>query len=160
MMQPLLTAIRTLILRRMVKAMPLRQTRDFPLEPEARAPEPETDPWLLEEAASLQHAFKGYTSSFDRLNDQLSGLRALTSKVAVLAPIETELAPAATTSHVWADDDLFDGYPAPSIPDHVQWAADIDSELFDEDPISHTPVTHADNRIGLQLPIPEHRHPV
>lgn len=159
-MQPLLTAIRTLILPRMAKAIPFRQNRDFPQEPEIRVPEPETDPWLLEEAACVQQAFKGYTSSFDRLNGQLGGLRVLTSKVAALAPIEADHAQAATTSHVWADDDLFDGHPAPSIPDHVQWASDIDSELFDDEPISPPPIPHVDNRIGFQLPVSEHRHPV
>lgn len=161
-MQPLLTAIRTLILPRMVKAMPLRKTREFPLEPETRPPEPDEDLWLLEEKVTIRDAVDDYTSSFNSLGDQLGALRSLTSKVAALAPLDAdEPIPVTTSAPVWADTDLFDGEAAaPDASRNVQWAADIDSALFDEDPLDGIASVHTDTRIGLQLPIPEQHHPI
>ncbi|MEO1406314.1 MAG: hypothetical protein AAFV54_07450 [Pseudomonadota bacterium] len=142
--------------------MPLRKTREFPLEPETRPPEPEEDLWLLEEKVSVRDMVDDYTSSFTGLGDQLGALRSLTSKVAALAPLDAvEPIPANAPSPVWADADLFDGEAAaPEAPRNVQWAADIDSALFDEDPLGDIAPVHTDTRVGLQLPIPEQHHPI
>lgn len=158
MIQPLLTSLRTLIVQRLVKAMPLRQVREFPLEPDTSEPEPDIDVWLLDEPADMRSEFDQYTSSFKGLSEQLSSLRALTSKVAAHAPLEAEPAPATTTAPVWADADLFDGEALPAAARDPQWAAPVDHHLFDEDASDPIPPVHVDQRVGLHLPLPEQQY--
>ncbi|MEO1476921.1 MAG: hypothetical protein AAFS13_11130 [Pseudomonadota bacterium] len=158
MMQPLLTAIRTLVLPRMVKAMPLKDKREFPLEPEARPAAPDVDLWLVANKTDVRSEFDGYTTSLGKLGDQLGSLRALTSRIAAQAPVQADAnanAPA-TNPVVWADSDLFDGEPVPAYASHA--AIDDEHGLFDDDGVPHAPrpVSRVadEARPRLELPVP------
>lgn len=163
MIQPLLTSLRTLILPRLVKAMPLKPMREFPLEPEKRPDLPEPDAWLLEKPQTMQAEFDHYVSSFADLAGQLGGLRALASEIAAVAPEVNEVVrDDFINAPVWADADLFDGEPSRDIVEVAQWAASLDDDLFDTDTAEafDIPVAVHEPRLGLQIPMPEQHHPI
>ncbi|MEM9669080.1 MAG: hypothetical protein AAF950_09165 [Pseudomonadota bacterium] len=133
MIDKLLTALRNLVLPRMVTSMALQPARTFPLEPETPSPEPDADTWLLEKERNFQSEVSNYTGAFTRLSDRLSDLHSIASQIASVAPAAQEVQlEAGIQAVVWSDTDLFDGEAALATDHQATWLVSEDADLFED----------------------------
>ena len=159
MTHPLLTALRRLVLPRVIKGLSIRDIPSVPMEPEPDQDQETNDTWMFAAPKPVSDYVDDYTLALTGLGGTLGNLRALTTRMAAAVPAPADenyaLAPSAMGA-VWSDTVLFDGEPAPletRVP--LQVSGDAGAFLFEDRDQAAPDLPVAELHAGLQLPMPE-----
>ncbi|MEL7128061.1 MAG: hypothetical protein AAGK23_00800 [Pseudomonadota bacterium] len=128
----ILTALRRLVLPRVLKSLQVQEIATFPTEPDEAHPDRglDADVWIFEAEPTVAHHVSELADQMDRLGGALNNLRALVSDISCDAPADAQRALAPVSGVIWSETLLFDGEPQPMM-DQPLLAHDDSDFLFD-----------------------------